>query len=91
MWKSVFVWLSRPLNTVLALWANFGPLRAKISQIGWETPTFYWPSRLYLPIGTQKCPNFCWDVFFRFGLGSKSQGIPVLLSMLLSIFLEHIT
>ena len=58
---------------ILAFRVNFGPLRAKISKIGWGTPTFYWTSRLYLPIGTQKCPYFCLHVFFHFGLGSKSQ------------------
>ena len=41
MWKSDLVWLSRPLDKVLDLWANFGPLGAKISKIGWGTPTFY--------------------------------------------------
>ena len=53
MWKSDLVWLSRPLKKVLAIWANFGPLRAKISKIAGETSTFYWSPRLYLPIGIQ--------------------------------------
>ena len=52
MWNSNLVRLSRPLDKVLAIWANFGPLRAKISKIAGETPTFYWSPRLYLPIGT---------------------------------------
>ena len=52
MWNSGLVWLSRPLNTYLAIWANFGPIWANISQRGWGTPTFFWSPRLYLPIGT---------------------------------------
>ena len=39
--KSHLVCLSRPFIRILAFVANFGPLRAKISQIGWGTPTFY--------------------------------------------------
>ena len=31
--------------------AKFGPLKAKISQIARETPTFYWPPTLCLTIG----------------------------------------
>ena len=54
MWESGLVWRPRPPNKVLDLWANFGPLRAKISQIAWGTPTFYCTPRLYLPIGIQK-------------------------------------
>ena len=54
MWESGLVWCPRPPNKVLDLWANFGPLRAKISQIAWGTPTFYCTPRLYLPIGIQK-------------------------------------
>ena len=77
MWKSDLVWLSRPLNKVLAIWANFGPLRAKISKIAGETPTFYWSPRLYLPIGIQNCPCFCWWISSHFWLGSKSQVRPV--------------
>ena len=50
--KSGLIWLSRPLNTYLAIWANFGPIWANISQRGWGTPTFFWSPRLYLPIGT---------------------------------------
>ena len=75
--KSGLIWLSRPLNTYLAIWANFGPIWANISQRGWGTPTFFWSPRLYLPIGTWKRPNFCWGIFFYFGLGSKSQETPV--------------
>ena len=77
MMKNGFVWIFRPLNTCLAIWANFGPFWANISQRGWETPTFYWSPRLYLPIGTWNWPNFGWDIFFHFGLGSKSQETPV--------------
>ena len=50
----------------MAIWANFGPLMAKISKIGWGTPTFYWSPRLYLAIGIQKYPYFCWSIFFSF-------------------------
>ena len=81
--KSQLVCLSRPFIRILAFGANFGPLRAKISQIAWGTPTFYWPSRLYLPIGIQKYPYFCWSIFFHFGLGSKSQGRPVSIGTLI--------
>ena len=73
VWKNGLVWLSRPLDKVLAIWANFGPLRAKISKIAGETPTFYWSPRLYLPIGIQNCPCFCWRISSHFWLGSKSQ------------------
>ena len=66
MWKSGLVWLSRLLNKVFDLWANFGPLRAKISKIGWGTPTFYWSPRLYLPIGIQNWPYFGWDISSHF-------------------------
>ena len=66
VWKSCLVWLSRPLNMVLDIWADFGPLRSKISQDAGETPTFYQSPRLYLPIGIQNCPYFCWRVFFSF-------------------------
>ena len=66
MWKSDLFWLSRPLDKVLDLWANFGPLRAKISKIGWGTPTFYWSPRLYLPIGIQNWPYFGWDISSHF-------------------------
>ena len=77
MLKNGLVWIFRPLNTCLAIWANFGPFWANISQRGWETPTFYWSPRLYLPIGTWNWPNFGWDIFFHFGLGSKSQETPM--------------
>ena len=77
MWKKDLVWLSRPLNMVLAIWANFGPLRAKISKIGWGTPTFYWSPRLYLPIGIQNWPYFGWGISLHFCLRLKSQVRPV--------------
>ena len=32
MWKNGLLWFSRPLNMVLAIWANVGPFRANISQ-----------------------------------------------------------
>ena len=32
--KFGFVWLSRQLNQYLAIWAKFGPLRAKLFQEG---------------------------------------------------------
>ena len=59
---------------VLAFWTNVGPSRAKISNIGQGTPTFYWPPRLYLPIGIQKCPYFYWSIFFIFGSGQHLRG-----------------
>ena len=77
IWKSGLVWLSRPLDKVLDLWANFGPLRAKISKIGWGTPTFYWSPRLYLPIGIQNWPYFGWGISLHFCLRLKSQVRPV--------------
>ena len=70
VWKNGPVCLSRPLNTVLAIRAKFGPLKAKISQIAGETPTFYWPPTLYLPIGIWNCPYFGWWQLFDFWLGS---------------------
>ena len=73
MWKGGLIWLPRTINKVLAIWANFGPLRAKISKIGGETPTFYWSPRLYLPIGIQIWPYFGWGILLHFCLGSKSQ------------------
>ena len=66
MWKSGLFWLPRPLDKVLAIWANFGPLRAKISKIAGETPIFYWSPRLYLPIGIQNWPYFGWDISSHF-------------------------
>ena len=78
MWESGLDWRPRSPNKILDLWANFGPLRAKISQIAWGTPTFYCTPRLYLPIGIQKYTYFCWCIFFHFWLGSKSQWRPVL-------------
>ena len=76
--KSHLICLPRPLIMILAFGVNFGPLRAKISQIAWGTPTFYCTPRLYLPIGIQKYTYFCWCIFFHFWLGSKSQWRPVL-------------
>ena len=73
-WKSGLVWLSRPLYMVLAFWANFGPSMAKTSQIGQGIPPFYWPPKLYITIGIQKCPYFCWSIFFHFGLGQNLRG-----------------
>ena len=66
MWKSHLICLTRPLNMVLAIWANFGRLRAKISKIGWGTPILYWSTRLYLPIGIQNWPYFGWDILSHF-------------------------
>ena len=63
MWKSHLVWLFRPLLMCLVIRSKFGPFRPKISQIRGGTPTFYWPPRLYLPIGIQNCPCFCWCFF----------------------------
>ena len=73
MWKSHLVWLFRPLLMCLVIRSKFGPFRPKISQIRGGTPTFYWPPRLYLPIGIQNCPCFCWRISSHFWLGSKSQ------------------
>ena len=77
MWKSVLNCFPRPIDKVLAIWANFGPLRAKISKIGGETPTFYWSPRLYLPLGIQNWPYFGWGISLHFWLGLKSQVRPV--------------
>ena len=66
--KSHLTCLPRPLIMILALGVNFEPLRAKISQIAWGTPTFYCTPRLYLPIGIQKYTYFCWCIFFYFWL-----------------------
>ena len=66
MWKSGLVWLSRPPDKVLDVRANFGPLRSKISKIGWETPTFYSSPSLKLPIGIQYWPYFGWDISSHF-------------------------
>ena len=73
VWKSGLVWLFRSLLMCLVIRSNFGPTRAKISQIAQGTPTFYWPPRLYLPIGIQNCPCFCWRILSHFWLGSKSK------------------
>ena len=72
--KSGLVCLSRPCSMNLAIWANFGPVWPNISQGGWGTPTFYWLHRLYLPIGIQNCPFFCWCFFFIFDLGQNLNG-----------------
>ena len=73
MWKSRVVCLFRPLLMCLVIRSKFGPFRPKISKIRGGTPTFYWPPRLYLPIGIQNCPCFCWRISSHFWLGSKSQ------------------
>ena len=67
------VWLFRPLLMCLVIRSKFGPFWPKISKICWWTPTFYWPPRLYLPIGIQNWPCFCWRSSSHFWLGSKSQ------------------
>ena len=72
-WKSGLVLLSRPLFMCFVIRLKFGPFRPKISQLCWGTPTFYWCPRLYLPIGIQNCPCFCWWISSHFWLGSKSQ------------------
>ena len=82
MWKSGLIWLPRPLNKGLAIWANFGPLWAKISKIGGETLTFFSSPRLYLPIGIQNWPYFCWGISLHFWLGLKSQVRPLGLILL---------
>ena len=74
MWESGLVWRPRPPNKVLDLWPNFGPLRAKISQIAWGTPTFYCTPRLYLPIGIQNSLIFVGAFFFIFGSGQILSG-----------------
>ena len=76
-WKSGLVLLSRPLFMCFVIRLKFGPFRPKISQLCGGTPTFYWCPRLYLPIGIQNWPYFCWCIYFHFCLGSKSQGRPV--------------
>ena len=77
IWKSGFVWLSRPIFTVLVIWAKFGPFWTSRSQIAWETPIFYWLPRFCIPKGTWNWPYFGWDIFLHFCLGSKSQETPV--------------
>ena len=68
-WKSGLVWLSRPLNRYLAIWAKFGPLRAKISQTAWET----YPENLAMSFTHKNLlkngPSFVGGVFLIFGLG----------------------
>ena len=68
-WKSGLVWLSRPLNKYLAIWAKFGPLRAKISQTAWET----YPENLTMSFTHKNLlkngPSFVGGVFLIFGLG----------------------
>ena len=76
-WKSGLFGLSRPFFMCFVIRSKFGPCRPKISQICGGTPTFYWPPRLYLPIGIQNCPCFCWWISSHFWLGSKSQQRPV--------------
>ena len=90
IWKSGLVWLSRPLDKVLDLWANFGPLRAKISKIGWGTPTFYWSPRLYLPIGIQNWPYSGWDISSHFLSWVKFSGETCDCNVVAMICLAHL-
>ena len=68
-WKSGLVWVSRPLNMYLAIWAKFGPLRAKISKTAWET----YPEKITMNCIHKKLlrnsPSFVGGVFLIFGLG----------------------
>ena len=49
MWKGGLIWLPRPINKVLAIWANFGPLRAKISKIAGRPQLFIDPLDFIYP------------------------------------------
>ena len=70
LWETLTQGL-KPCDKV-ALFGSLGLFLCVLS-LGPKLLTFYWSPRLYLPIGIQNCPGFCWWISSHFWLGSKSQ------------------